>query len=830
MTASNYTDVLQQLQDFGLLIPPADGLRIGTHTPVRVFTQDGGREKRGWYLLKEWSPSVDRLLIVGAYGIFRGADNNKQKVALPKDDTGRVTQEQRDAMRRMYAEAAKAAEIQRKKEAQAAAHRASRVWARLTPAGDSPYLAAKGVIGYGLKYTENNTAVVPLTDTGGLIHGLQFLRTEAQADKASRPGKKVRPKEFWPPGLIKKAHFHLTDRPHWIVLVAEGYATAASIRAATGYPVAVAFDAGNLKPVAEALRKEFKLAKILICADDDILGKCSDPKCKTRIALPAHPTDCPVCGKPHGYRNAGVEGASAAAVSVGGEWVLPRFADQSARIEKWLSGKGKDSDFNDLQALEGGGMVGAQVAARLSELRWEAPRVRAVSSPTTGGAGQPLRALQSLDDLLQRFVTLYGGKEGVFDKLDHAIVTETDLRNLCARSELFKAWKEHPDRCIHRLDEVGFDPAESDSLITCNLWGGWPTTPKQGECTLLLETLQHMCSGERNARELYDWVLKWLAYPIQHPGAKMKTTIVMHGPQGTGKNEFFEAVMAIYGKYGRILDQAALQDRHNDSFSRKLFLIADEVIAQKERYDVKNLLKTLITGNWIRINPKHVAAYEEANHVNLVFLSNEPMPAVLDEDDRRHCVIWTPPKKPPEFYAALLCEKANGGIAAFHDYLLHLPLGDFTPGTLPPDTVAKRELIDLAQDSPVEFVDALLRGDIDGVLIPTDEDNPQPGAGCPRPGLTQDWFDVYRHWCTQVGCKPAGLKHFLSKLDKRRGFRAVRKRYMVFDEFSVARKANPQSVLQFVLKCPDTETEPDWLGKHIHQLREHLRASKGVAR
>ena len=40
------------------------------------------------------------------------------------------------------------------------------------------------------------------------------------------------------------------------------------------------------------------------------------------------------------------------------------------------------------------------------------------------------------------------------------------------------------------------------------------------------------------------WVLKWLAYPIQHPGAKMRTALVLHGPQGTGKNMFFEAIMA----------------------------------------------------------------------------------------------------------------------------------------------------------------------------------------------------------------------------------------------------------------------------------------------
>lgn len=333
MNASNYTDALQQLQDAGLIIPPREGLRVGEKDPVRVYTADSPREKRGWYALREWSPTSDRCLIVGSFGIFRGADTTKEKIVLPKDDANRITPEQRAAMKRMYAEAAKAAELQRAKKHAIAAERARRVWARLLPSGDSPYLAAKGVIGHGVKYTEHGTAVLQLNDTAGKVHGLQFLRTAAQAKEARREAK-----EFWPAGLAKKGHFHLLGHePHWIVLIAEGYATAASLREATGYPVVCAFDAGNLLPVAEAIRKRWKLTKILVCADDDILGKCRE--CKAHVALPLHPTNCPACGKPHGYRNAGVEHASAAAMAVGGEWMIPQFTNDAERIAKWLAVK-----------------------------------------------------------------------------------------------------------------------------------------------------------------------------------------------------------------------------------------------------------------------------------------------------------------------------------------------------------------------------------------------------------------------------------------------------------------------------------------------------------
>ena len=51
--------------------------------------------------------------------------------------------------------------------------------------------------------------------------------------------------------------------------MAEGLATAASIHAATGFAVAVAFDAGNLTPVTASLRARFPQAQIVVCADDD---------------------------------------------------------------------------------------------------------------------------------------------------------------------------------------------------------------------------------------------------------------------------------------------------------------------------------------------------------------------------------------------------------------------------------------------------------------------------------------------------------------------------------------------------------------------------------
>ena len=49
----------------------------------------------------------------------------------------------------------------------------------------------------------------------------------------------------------------------------EGYATGAAIHEATNYPVVVAFNAGNLEPVARSLRTESPSINLTVCADDE---------------------------------------------------------------------------------------------------------------------------------------------------------------------------------------------------------------------------------------------------------------------------------------------------------------------------------------------------------------------------------------------------------------------------------------------------------------------------------------------------------------------------------------------------------------------------------
>lgn len=140
-------------------------------------------------------------------------------------------------------------------------------------------------------------------------------------------------------GMEKNGNFHLIAEPgkdlsQGDIILAEGYATGASLHMATEKPVAVAFDAGNLEPVAKKLREKFPNAAITICADNDhkYTRRTSDG-----VEL----------------WNKGVELAQKAAQEVGGKVVVPIFTDEE--LARGLT------DFNDLHQSRGLDEVKGQV-------------------------------------------------------------------------------------------------------------------------------------------------------------------------------------------------------------------------------------------------------------------------------------------------------------------------------------------------------------------------------------------------------------------------------------------------------------------------------------
>ncbi|MBB3211124.1 uncharacterized protein (DUF927 family)/phage/plasmid primase-like uncharacterized protein [Herbaspirillum sp. Sphag1AN] len=270
---------------------------------------DGPEDKRGkksaWYVL--YSDGVP----AGAYGDW--------KLGISEKWSGRpdqtLTPTERAEYRAKIEKAKQVAEFDRLELEAAAAKACTEILAAARDAtDDNPYCQSKGIKPYGLReFKDKRTLIVPIRDASGKVTSAQFIDQDGA-------------KRFKSHGKIKGCYYSFGGKPVDTLLICEGFATGASLHAATGWPVAVSFNAGNLEAVALVLRGKLPDIKIIVCADNDQFNEGG---------------------------NIGIEKATAAALAVGGYLAVPRFREK-------LQGQ---TDFNDLSQSEGLGIVKAQIEA-----------------------------------------------------------------------------------------------------------------------------------------------------------------------------------------------------------------------------------------------------------------------------------------------------------------------------------------------------------------------------------------------------------------------------------------------------------------------------------
>lgn len=279
---------------------------------LQRFDIDKRGDKAGWYCLYQDG------IPAGVFGNWKTGDV-QQWCSKHRDYLTPI--ERTDFNNRIAQAQARRAEAKAVEHDQASI-KATRIWQEASPAPDDhPYLQAKQVKSYDLKVNRAGQLILPVSDSAGVIWTLQTINPDGT--KRFLPGGAKRGNYFTIPGDDK-------------VFICEGYATGASIHHATGGTVIVAFDAGNLKPVAEKIAIKQPGKVITICADND---RWTDG-------------------------NPGVKAAREAAAGIGARVVIPEFTDLSTR----------PTDFNDLSRLEGTHAIKKNITAkpRLNLYDWTA--------------------------------------------------------------------------------------------------------------------------------------------------------------------------------------------------------------------------------------------------------------------------------------------------------------------------------------------------------------------------------------------------------------------------------------------------------------------------
>lgn len=666
-------------------VPCESEIKHDTGKPerFRVATDQRGTIN-GWYVL--YTDGVP----AGAFGCWkRGITVNW----CGKPDTDLTPVDRAHIAKRM-AEAEEARKLEAERRHAAAAERAAIIWDAATPCDAHPYLTRKGVQSHGLRvgrwtqYDEEtgeiwldvpDALLIPVMD-GKRMAGLQAVFPEKQPqlgnrDKTFLAGTKKR-------GCFFRIGAPANDDPEPTIYVCEGYATGASIHAATGAPVVISFDAGNLAPVSDRVRRSKPNANIVIAADNDRW------------------TMQPV-------ENPGLHYAKLAASSAGARIVLPEFDDLDS----------KPTDFNDLHMMAGLDAVASQLAPPPAIITPQAV------ATTTANDNDPVMAM------FTQWAFVAARKKFIHIPTSRLVdVDAFNMAHIHLMDQIPDAKKARPADYVRRVIK---NRVVHDIMYLPTMWNGDPFVSMDGIDYLNAYNDNSVPTPDPDWREHSAWeiclnhiqnilpndwqhVLHWMAHNVQRPGCKILWSPVIVGMPGDGKTTIAKMLTAAMGrKHTQVVGPEALNSDFNGWAEGRCVTTFEEIRAKgHSRHDFMNKLKPLITNDVVDIVAKGANSRNVLNCTNYLALSNFRDALVLDADDRRWGVFFTR----FESRAQVLREMDSPYWAQLNDFairdhpevirawLLSVPLDGFNPNEGPVMNAAKRYMIENSLSSDAQSI------------------------------------------------------------------------------------------------------------------------------
>ncbi|MDR3415267.1 MAG: DUF927 domain-containing protein [Nevskia sp.] len=315
------------------------------------FASNGKRgDDAGWYVFHN-----DRIP-AGAYGDWRSGTADTWRADIGRTLTAAEETDQHARVEAIRRER----ETREARRRAAAARKAAEIWNAAMPAtADHPYLVAKGVKPHGLR-TRGGRLIAPAR-VGDELLSLQFIAPDGG-------------KRFLPGGSMAGCHFIIGAVEGTAALcIAEGFATGATVHEATGRPVAVAFNSGNLLSVAKAMRERFPSLPLVLCADDDTTTE----------------------------GNPGLTKASEAARAVGGLVALPDFGrerqDGATDFNDQAAARGPESVRSIIERTLEAAMIHSDVAG-VTDVQSSNDEASAITSEAPGDVAGVAPGIPTLED------------------------------------------------------------------------------------------------------------------------------------------------------------------------------------------------------------------------------------------------------------------------------------------------------------------------------------------------------------------------------------------------------------------------------------------------
>jgi hypothetical protein len=270
--------------------------------------------------------------------------------------------------------------------------------------------------------------------------------------------------------------------------------------------------------------------------------------------------------------------------------------------------------------------------------------------------GRPAFALMGLD----AFRTWLAPRKIGAEKVVKGVVVEE-------RVPLAPVWLSHCGR--RQYEGLIFAPGRGVPRYY-NLWRGFAVEPRKGDCSRFLDhLLKNVCRGDKG---LCGWLIAWFASLFQRPADKDGTSVVLRGPQGTGKTKVGEVIGSLLGDhYVLVSDPRYITGRFNSHLVSCLLLHADEGFWAGDRA-AEGRLKDLVTGDHQLIEFKGKEPVRVRNHVRLLVSGNPDWLVPAGMEERRFAVLQMGEGRMEDHkdFAAIDAQMDNGGREALLYHLL----------------------------------------------------------------------------------------------------------------------------------------------------------------
>ena len=259
------------------------------------------------------------------------------------------------------------------------------------------------------------------------------------------------------------------------------------------------------------------------------------------------------------------------------------------------------------------------------------------------------------------------------------------------RMGLGQWWLSHRDRQQYR--GVLFKPGAPGVVNEClNLWQGWGVEAIAGDWGLIRKHVYKVVAGGN--KEFGDYVVRWIAWAIQHPDRHAEAALVLIGLKGVGKGTLVRCLRRIFGVHAfQVTSQEEVIGKFNAHLQDCVLFIADEAYWGGDKRCVGRL-QGMITEGTLPLERKGIDMVQVPNYLHVMMLAEPGWVIPAGKYERRYAALAVAPVKrgDKEYFRALHKQIDEGGVEAMFYDLRRMDLGDWHPRDIPEELLSNPAL------------------------------------------------------------------------------------------------------------------------------------------